>query len=88
MARDAMRAMWMERMNAFGAATYEERLAMMEQMPERPRRPEGQRGEAERGEGRDSGGMRDRMSDRMANGNAQNMATMGEFIRSRRAQRE
>ena len=85
MARDAMRAMWMERMNAFGAASYEERMAMMEQLPQRPQRP---RGEGDNGEGRDNSGMRNRMSDRMANGNAQSMATMGEFIRARRAQND
>lgn len=83
MARDAMRGMWMGRMKAFGAATFEERREMLAQMPQRPERPQ-----RPPGEGRDPGQMRNRVSDRMANGNAQNMANMGEFIRQRQKQRE
>jgi len=90
MARDAMRAMMMQMMKNYGAASFEERQAMAARMPGR-RGGEGRGGEGrgggERG-GRDAGQMRNRMSDRMANGNAQAMGTMGLMIQDWRKKRE
>ena len=91
MARDAMRAMMMQMMKNYGAASYEERQAMAAQMPGRRGGPPGGGGEGrgggERG-GRDAGQMRNRISDRMANGNAQAMGTIGLMIQDMRKNRE
>lgn len=90
MARDAMRAMMMQMMKTYGAASYEERQAMAARMPGRRGGPGGPGGGEGRGGGggRDAGEMRNRMSDRMANGNAQAMGTIGLMIRDRRARQD
>ncbi|MEM1027203.1 MAG: hypothetical protein AAGJ38_03885 [Planctomycetota bacterium] len=97
--RDASREMWREmmnqRMNAFMLADFDEQQEMIAESPfGRPRgggeggRSEGNRDRGD-GQGRpDAAAMRDRMSERISNGNPQTSAAMGEMIRARRAQRE
>jgi hypothetical protein len=95
MRTDGMRDMWrgeMEnRLRAFALADeaarqkmIEEGMAMMRGMDNRPRepRPEGERPP------RDPSAMRDRMSDRLANGNPQNQAIMSEIMKRIREQRD
>ncbi|MEM7578051.1 MAG: hypothetical protein AAF328_11335 [Planctomycetota bacterium] len=92
--RDMRRAMMNQQMNAFMLADFEEQQAMIAESPfGRPRGGDGGGGEGGRpdrgGEGRpDAAAMRDRMSDRISNGNPQTAAAMGEMMRARRAQRE
>jgi hypothetical protein len=99
MARDAMRSMMRQYMKSYGAATYEQRQAMLQSMSwGRPGgEPRGGEGRGERGEGGeggrggwrgDPGQMRNRISERMANGNAQAMSTIGVMISERRAQQD
>ncbi|MEM8783719.1 MAG: hypothetical protein AAGE65_12810 [Planctomycetota bacterium] len=91
--RDASREMWRDmmrqRMNAFMLADFEEQQAMVEQSPfgRRPRRAEGE-GRNEDRPRPDAAAMRDRVSDRISNGNPQMGAAMGEMMQMRRQQRE
>ncbi|BAM03501.1 hypothetical protein [Phycisphaera mikurensis] len=67
-----------ERLAAFSVMTHAQRQAMGNPWAARPERPEG-RGER--------GPSRDRLSDRMQNGNAQDMATIAEMVNQMREHR-
>ena len=86
-----------ERMAAFSVMTYEERQAMESPWGGRGGRgsgggggPGGPRpeGGADRGDRGDRGPSRDRLSDRMQNGNAQTMANIGEMVNQMRERRD
>jgi hypothetical protein len=78
-ARDMRREMRDERLTAFMLADFEERQAMAQDRPERRPRGDG----AGRGGPPDAASARERVSERIANGNPQMGAARGEMIRSR-----
>lgn len=96
--RDAARDMFRQQMEAFSKAWMlagpEQRAAMTAEMPwggrggGEGRPPRGDNADGGGDRPRDGGEMRNRMSDRIANGSAQGAAAMGEMIQARRQQRE